>query len=421
MNQNRSARWICAGFVTLVLLTLLSLSALAEPLSVWVFQHTDEIGINAGLDTFRQANPGTDVEINVISGSTTEYMEKLQIAIATDVAPSVAWISGGEVKEFAARGLLTDVTRTLEGYTFNPGDTGEATYDGKLWASPYRTVVRGLFKNVDAFGQSGLDPSEDPATLEELEEWSMRMTRTNNDGSYARVGFVPWEGNWYAAGWMWAFGGELVDESGTRPTANDPKNLAAFEWMAEWGKRFDGTLWPVARWQESFANGSLGMVAHANVTIPRFLDQGVAFTTGRVPHASGGRNGTWGGGGGFVVPHNAPNKDAALRFLRHLGSAETQEAWFDATVASNSALQAQLPANTAAWGGLAERLPVEYHPLLEQLGEINARTPLWVAYLVQQLIPATNAVVTGAKTPSQALDDVQQHMLARFEELFPES
>jgi len=73
------------------------------------------------------------------------------LAIISGAPPDLMWLEGSGVIEFAYQGLLADLTDTLAGLNFVPADTQEMTYDGRIWAVPYHTTSRGLFKNVDYF------------------------------------------------------------------------------------------------------------------------------------------------------------------------------------------------------------------------------------------------------------------------------
>lgn len=387
----------------------LTLSASAQTVVVWSqsdVRHEQFVEI---VEWYKQENPGIDVTVELIPGGQDEFTEKLILAIASGAPPDLTWLEGSTVIELAAQGLLTDATRTLEGIRFTPADTEEMTFDGKMWAVPYHTTSRGLFKRTDLFQEAGLDHQANPADLDELWDWSQKLTDSNNDGTYDRVGFIPWGTNWGAPAWIWTFGGQLLDES-LRPTATHPNNIRAFEWLQEWGQSYGGTS-PVPGGPNGFINGTIAMLADSTTTAGRFLDQGVEFTTGRVPHPPGGQNGTWGGGQALGVPYNATNKDEALKLLRYFGEEKTQVRRFER-------FPEAFPANWDALQTIVPTLPDAYASLLDQLPEARPRTPLWIDYYVRNLRPAEAAVVAGNQTPHQALSNVQQVMEERFAQLF---
>jgi len=388
----------------------LALPAAAQEIVVWSqsdVRHQQFVEI---ASWYQQENPNVSVTVEFIPGDQAAFTEKLILAIASGAPPDLTWLEGSTVIELAAQGFLTDVTRALEGLRFTPADTEEMMFEGKMWAVPYHTTSRGLFKRVDLFLQAGIDPYSDPASLEELWSWSQKLTETNNDGSYRRVGFIPWGTNWGAPGWIWTFGGQLLDETKTRPTATHPNNIRAFEWLQEWGQSY-GTANPVPGGPNGFIAGSIAMLAESTTTAGRFLEQGIEFTTGRIPHPPGGQNGTWGGGQALGIPFNARNKDEAMKLLRYFGEYETQVRRFER-------FPEAFPANWDALLTIVPTLPSAYASLLDQLPEARPRTPLWIDYYVRNLRPAETQVVSGVITPQQALANVQLVMEERFAQVF---
>jgi len=191
------------------------------------------------------------------------------------------------------------------------------------------------------------------------------------------------------------------------PTADHPKNIEAFEWARSYVELYNRRPFVAG----GFQSGGHAMTPGSSTQVAGFLDAGVQFTTGRVPHPPGGQNGTWGGGTAVVVPYNVPNPELSKRLARFFGEAEVQiERYWNGGVA--------LPANWEALIKVGQSLPREYGPLLEQFPEARPRPPLWNEYYVSLLIPALNQVVSGSVTPQQALSNVQQIMKVRYAELF---
>lgn len=400
---------LCLG-----ILLVASMMVGAQTLTVWVGDgetRVNEYQVVARL--FEEQNPGVKVELVNQAGNQTQVMEKIVLAIVSGAPPDLMWLEGSGVIEFAAQGLLMDLTDTLEGLNFAPSDTQEMTYDGRMWGVPYHTASRGLFKRVDFFEEAGLDPYVDPADLSELFSWNQKLTIAESDGTFTRAGYLPWVGNWGSPAWIWAFGGELLEIDGTtyRPTANTPESRAAFEWIRTWAQFYNNTVTPVAGGFNGFQAGSVAMSAESTSVVSRFMDSGVEFWVGRVPHPEGGRNGTWGGGTAVGVPINAPNPEWSLKLARFFGETETQIKRFEEA-------PSVLPANWEALLEVGVQLPVEFGPLLEQLPEARPRTPLWIQYYVNGLNPAMNQVVAGNATPQEALENVQRVMEARFADVF---
>ena len=59
------------------------------------------------------------------------------------------------------------------------------------------------------------------------------MKSSTSAGNIERVGLLPSNIQW----WGIVFGGIFYDEENQQITANDPKNVAALEWMASYWER----------------------------------------------------------------------------------------------------------------------------------------------------------------------------------------
>lgn len=386
-------------------------STAAQELTVWV--QGSEIRRQqyaAIIDWFKLENPGLEVSLHLVPGNQTAFTERLVLAIASGSAPDLTWIEGSTVVEMAASGLLEDVTEMLEGLTFTPADTEEMTFAGRLWAAPYHTSVRALFRRVDLFNEVGLDPYEEPASLDDLRDWSQKLDVPTPEAGYQRVGWIPWEGNWGAPGWMWTFGGQLLDKERMQPTALHPNNIKALAWLQDWAQGY-GNVTPARGDYVGFQGGSVAMVLESTTAAGLFVQSSTEFTTSRVPSPVPGANGTWGGGTAVAIPANAPNKDAAKALLRYFASAEVQARRF-------REFPEAIPANWDALLEVVGELPPSYAGLLEQFPEARPRTPLWIDYFLRHLNPAVQQVIAGQTTPLGALETVQRVMEARFAEVF---
>lgn len=412
MYRQLSAGCIALGLLVLLTAALVGTASANSSLKVWV-QGNDVLmpEFETVLNGFKEIHPDIDVELSAIAGSQAEFTDKLAVAIASGSGPDLTWMEGSTVRKIAAQGLLLDVTRPLSGIKFAPAESQEMMLRGKMWAAPYHATIRGLFKRTDFLQQAGIDPNSNPADLQELEAWSHKLTIDKSDGSFDRVGFVPWGNNFGPPGWIWTFDGHMVDETFMKPTANIPKNVKAFEWLRSYGLRFGGNMGVIRAGQGGFVDGSVAMMIGSTSNLGRILKEGTPITTGPIPHPADGANGTWAGGHAIAIPYNAVNKEDAVVLLQYFAGEKAQLDRFEAS-------GVLLPANWDALTKVVAELPEQYGPMFAQLPEANPRTPLWVEYYVRQLLPARDAVVKGEKTPQQALDEVQQVMVERFKEVF---
>ena len=414
MKQARFS-WFPLGFwLTLVLIIALPASS-ATKLTLWAWANQEVIDqFDAIARWFRESNPDVEIEIAHITGSQMDYLEKFLLASAGGAVPDVAWIEGGQVKHLSALGLLVDVTQALDGLEFTPGETEEVTFAGRLYAAPYQCTSRALFKRIDLFEQAGLDPYRDDISLDELWELNHRLSVVSADGRYTRVGIIPWTGNWGARGWIWGFGGELIEEVGNtfRPTATLPRDMQAFEWLDLWGQHYQRNRAPVSTRRTGFSQGLTAMYLGSTSDAAVIIREGTDFTSGPVPHPDDVPKASWGGGYtiGIPTPPSGQVKPEAFQLVRFFGTSEVQTRRF-------RQFESLLPANWKALRTIAPSLPAPYAGLLAQLPYSRPRTPLSGEYN-EQLTNALNDVVTGKVTARAALEAVQVYMEARFVEVF---
>src|SRR5690606_4470969 len=110
-----------------------------------------------------------------------------------------------------------------------PGMIDAATFDGQLYAVPYRQTPSGLHYNSVYFEERGVEP---PTTLEELVEAAKELTYTREDGT--KVYGLIFTGNHYAnmIDLARAYDGDFIDTQ-FEVVANEPGMVKAVTLMKE--------------------------------------------------------------------------------------------------------------------------------------------------------------------------------------------
>lgn len=280
--------------------------------------------------------------------------QKFFTAVIGNCAPDVIFVDGPQVAEWAERGLLVpldDLLREaghdveqLRGEFYDPC-WDQCVYRGKVWALTFCADPNFCFFWNKKAIRSGIaagdidpavvDPERPPATVAELDAWNRAVTKarqTSTGPQLERLGLVPWGvyGNANSIfTWGVAFGGSFYqdDPRSPRVTADDPRNVAALDWMAQYARQYG--YGRISSLQSSFGSaeqnpfilgkqviqlGHLSMIADLEQYAPD-LEVGMS----PIPQGPGGQpNPAWVGGWALAIPAGVTDparRRAALDFI----------------------------------------------------------------------------------------------------------
>jgi multiple sugar transport system substrate-binding protein len=407
-------------FVVLGILTVSCGMAWAQvkiPITYWYFYVTDEqhVYLQQVIAAFNAEHPHIKVEGQRMSGN---LYDKTLAAIVGGAPPDVLHFERSAIVEWvASKGEIFEpldahLARELqEPDAFLPMAQTEIVFQGQTWAAPFDTDVRGLLWHNDVLQEAGIDSSQGPRSLDELDSRARKLTKLDADDRLIRLGFAPWIQNWNLQGWFWTFGGDVYDAETRRPTIDIPQNLAALKWVQSYAQRYGHQAVSFSTDRAEFMTGRLAMRVDASVVLDGMLKQmpDLPVGTGEVPWPEGGTNGTWSGGYCHVIPKGSKHVREAAEFINYLSQTSTQVLTYESIN--------RLPTNTRAFREAMRkpRAPL-WLGLMRQLPVSHGRPPLWLAVHLA-LADAQNSVLTFKKTPEQALQEVQQHMERQFAEV----
>ena len=210
------------------------------------------------VDKFNQTH--SDIKVKMLTIS--EPRKKTLLSIIGGTPPDVISSIAAWVPELASRGAILPLDSFCNEYMI-----GEKLFISVFWkmlnlykhtwALPTTPTATALYWNKDLFKEAGLDPNRPPRTLEELEQFSNKLTKKDSYGKLLQIGFLPSWPPWSFGLYALLFGGSWGDVgvgAGFKPavTANNPKNIEAWTWTQNLVKRLGKDN--VQTFQEGFGN-----------------------------------------------------------------------------------------------------------------------------------------------------------------------
>ncbi len=188
--------------VLLGILISLAASAQAKPKEEIVFWYgatqDERIAYEQLISEFNRSHPDIEVQGMLVP---QQYVErKLILSVAGGAPPDVVRFYAHLGGEMMSRGGLEPleslITRDRFDLThFYPVSLEQNTYKGKLYGIPWVLSPTALFYNKRLFKEAGLDPNHPPVNWKELEDYAMKLTSRNPDGSIERVGYADFLNN----------------------------------------------------------------------------------------------------------------------------------------------------------------------------------------------------------------------------------
>jgi ABC-type glycerol-3-phosphate transport system substrate-binding protein len=382
---------------------------------------SDGVTLNAMLSQFVIEHPEISVTTEIIPWNT--LYTKLQTAFVGGTAPDMFLLHASEIPQFASYGVLRDLSSmyTANGGWFPQDDLSEVTYNGMFYDGiPYGIPLdnhgRGLFINVAAFENAGVDPNmTPPTTYEGWVELFQQLTLDANGNNAASADFDPenvvqWGytvGEWPRVNFLAELaqhGGSLVSEDGTTITVNSPEGVAALQQTID--LVYTHHVSPPEAGFDTWQGFSAGAVAilPSGTWFRNFAAEQTDIQWATWPNAQfGAQPATWFGAHTFMIPTTLDeSKLEAVQTLIQWVS-EHQVDW---------AASGQVPARLSA----QEALDPELYPSNIILGQtfteygILDLQSVALQEMYAALDPELSAALNGQKTAQQALDDAAARM-----------
>ena len=402
-----------------------------EPVVFWHFWGGAERG--AVRDIVARFNHSQDrywVEEIPVPGQNLDM--KFFMALAGGDYPDLLNQDDQIVAQWADRGVLTPIRELTAGEAeyrdlttwLSPAATSIGTYEGELFALCNAVDVRALIYRVDAVG--GAPP---PRTIAEFDAIFKRQAVEPG-----RIMYLPDDRRLWA--WGTVFGGTFYDAVTDRATVNDPRIVAALEWMASYTE-FHGLQQIRAFRSTNRETGAGSMildgryatmmdgqwrVAELDQARQQAISRGdepVDYGVVPLPAPTEGRpNAGWVNGNFFVVPRGCKNPAGAWEFMKFWSGFGGHEA----EAAASAAAGGWIPASRRVVEQPAFQDYLDRHPNFRTFVEL-AESPYQVptpavpiqAYFYERVNRAAEEALSQTKTPRQALDDAARDIQQRLD------
>lgn len=302
---------------------------------------------------------------------------------------------------------------------FTHASLSQCRMNGTLYAMPYLVDCYALMWNKDAFRAAGLDPEQPPKSLAELADYAVRLTKRKGS-DITRLGLQPLSDPYII---NQVFGGRLYDPKAGKVTPMDQGNVAAMKWYRDLVERMGGYqqvngfaagFGQAQGTNNPFFVGQVAMMINGEWNpywcsryAPK-LDYGVA----PIPPLRPGDDrppSTWLGGNMICIPRGAAHPKEAWDLLVWMQSDEAQLLFADAM--NNVPNQRRLLDSPRLRTGADYRRKFSvFLDLADSPGGGHFPALPVSGLYSNELITARDLVLAGAKTPEQALKDVQRRV-----------
>lgn len=244
--------------------------------------------------------------------------------LAAGTLPNVMWVPVTEAGGLTNNKQVANLKPALDALqmtsTLNPDLVKLMTSaDGGVYGVPGGAYAMGLLYNRDLFQKAGLDPDNPPSTWEDL-----RAAAKQIKDKTGQAGYATWTasglGGWATTSAIYALGGTVQDEKGTKITIDDEparKYLQLLHDMKWVDKSMPATVVYDADplWQD-FAAGKIGMfiapTGNYSSIVGKYKMDPTVFGAGSVPQADPDKPRALTGGSFYIsTPKATPEQTVA--------------------------------------------------------------------------------------------------------------
>lgn len=342
-----SGRRIAFAATTSIALMLGAASASAATVVKWMHVELDPKSVAVWEEIAKEyeaKHPDVDVQLQFLENEA--FKAKLPTLLQSNDVPDFfySW-GGGVLEEQSKTGALKDLTDVFDAdggklrQAYNASAIDGLSFDGKVWAVPYRVSLVSFFYNKELFAKAGVKAED----IKTWDDFSATVKKIKEAGivPIAGGGGEKWPIHFYWSYLVMRNGGQAVFDAARKGEGEgfmDPAIIKAGEQLAEFGKLepfqpgYLGSTWPQAL--GVFGDGKATIIlgfdnTEANQRKNAGDGKGLApenigrFAFPVVEGGAGKATDTLGGLNGWALTKNASKE--AIDFATFLTSKESEE------------------------------------------------------------------------------------------------
>lgn len=229
--------------------------------------HFDEPQNSLYQDLVETCAEDVGVEIDRTPVPGAELVQTVLQRSSSDTLPDLLMLDNPDIIRMAETGMLTPLSSyDIEIPTVSENIQDASLYEDELYGIQPAANTLGLFYNVDALSEAGMEP---PQTWDELRETAEDLTETGQHG----MGFsaiATYEGAWQLLPFMWTNGGDETN-------LDTPEVAEAIQlWvdLVEEGSASESVInWSQADLMDQFVAGNTVMMINGPWNIPSLEQQ----------------------------------------------------------------------------------------------------------------------------------------------------
>ncbi|MBP2508807.1 raffinose/stachyose/melibiose transport system substrate-binding protein [Agrobacterium tumefaciens] len=342
-----SGRRIAFAATTSIALMLGAASASAATVVKWMHVELDPKSVAVWEEIAKEyeaKHPDVDVQLQFLENEA--FKAKLPTLLQSNDVPDFfySW-GGGVLEEQSKTGALKDLTEVFDAdggklrQAYNASAIDGLSFDGKVWAVPYRVSLVSFFYNKELFAKAGVKAED----IKTWDDFSATVKKIKEAGivPIAGGGGEKWPIHFYWSYLVMRNGGQAVFDAARKGEGEgfmNPAIIKAGEQLAEFGKLepfqpgYLGSTWPQAL--GVFGDGKAAIIlgfdnTEANQRKNAGDGKGLApenigrFAFPVVEGGAGKATDTLGGLNGWALTKNASKE--AIDFAAFLTSKESEE------------------------------------------------------------------------------------------------